>query len=691
MAKLHIQSIAGQLRLGTVRKALATLPNKLNETYDDTMNRIEQGQDTQQSELAMRLLMLLSRSHTILTLAEAQHALLAMELAEEEEFDPSDMYGPDILLATCGGLVILEDETSFLRFVHHTAETYFEANSERLFEDADFQLTSACLNYLSLENFASGLCETSDDLNARIASFCFYEYSVEFWGDHARNYPDHHDAVVAFLKHHKNVAAATQMLLFDHYHYNHVFLFDNLHATMGTVHLAAYFGLRGVLNTLLDGGHEPDSKDSWGRTPLSWAAERGHMDVVEELLRLGVDVDSEATLKGHEGRTPLSFAAQRGQADVVKLLLEKGANPSSRQQSERLKGSSRWKALRTTEGRRYYVDHLCRRTTWTDPRQRLPPKSEGRRVEDPTEDQQIPKEAAEMTLGSTPLHKAANSGCEPVVRLLLERDGVEVDCRDNQERTPLSRASESGHDTVVKLLLEQGADPNSHGSSLPPGWEIRRAINNNRLYFVDHVQRSTSWTDPRTFKRRKNYHWVSHGAMPIGYAAASGRETVVGILITEGADVDWEDHVGRTPLLYAARFGHLGIVQRLLSTEKVKVNRRDNWKCTPLDYAKRHRHSDVVIALEEAVARSDAIKELSRAKARAKTRAKTRLQTRRRCLRSYHERVKSFRRKPLRYRQIKWTRRMARRRLLRGRRNRFKKVDDAKGSEDGGPQPSLKT
>jgi hypothetical protein len=44
---------------------------------------------------------------------------------------------------------------------------------------------------------------------------------------------------------------------------------------MTGVHLTAYFGLGDVVMGLLKIGYDPDVKDSDGRTPLSWAAERG--------------------------------------------------------------------------------------------------------------------------------------------------------------------------------------------------------------------------------------------------------------------------------------------------------------------------------------------------------------------------------------------------------------------------------
>lgn len=47
--------------------------------------------------------------------------------------------------------------------------------------------------------------------------------------------------------------------------------------------------------------------------------------------------------------------------------------------------------------------------------------------------------------GRTPLWLAAESGHEQVVKLLVERDDVEADSKDKEGRTLLSLAAERGH------------------------------------------------------------------------------------------------------------------------------------------------------------------------------------------------------------------------------------------------------
>ena len=87
------------------------------------------------------------------------------------------------------------------------------------------------------------------------------------------------------------------------------------------LHLVAYFGVLEAANTLIRPGHSLDLKDSYSRTPLSWAAENGHEVVVKLLLEKGAELETKDII----GWTPLSRAARNGHEAVVKLLLEKGA------------------------------------------------------------------------------------------------------------------------------------------------------------------------------------------------------------------------------------------------------------------------------------------------------------------------------------------------------------------------------
>ncbi|KAJ5768882.1 hypothetical protein N7520_003441, partial [Penicillium odoratum] len=92
--------------------------------------------------------------------------------------------------------------------------------------------------------------------------------------------------------------------------------------------LAASYGLSSVVQRFLEHtGVEVNSTDAkFGRTPLSWAAFRGHGTVVSLLLDAKADIES----KDSNGQTALSLAAESGHDTVVSLLLDAKADIESK-------------------------------------------------------------------------------------------------------------------------------------------------------------------------------------------------------------------------------------------------------------------------------------------------------------------------------------------------------------------------
>lgn len=64
----------------------------------------------------------------------------------------------------------------------------------------------------------------------------------------------------------------------------------------------------------------------------------------------------------------------------------------------------------------------------------------------------------EETSGQTMLHLAAEKGHEGILRLLLERGGIDIDSRDSGGYTALHRAVQRGRMGIVQILLEHEAD-----------------------------------------------------------------------------------------------------------------------------------------------------------------------------------------------------------------------------------------
>jgi len=88
---------------------------------------------------------------------------------------------------------------------------------------------------------------------------------------------------------------------------------------------AAYEGNSAVVRRLIDEAVDLNVWDQRGRTALSLAAGRGHLEIVRLLLASGAWIDPHEDYDCYE--TPLIAAAENGHLPVVKALVAAGANP----------------------------------------------------------------------------------------------------------------------------------------------------------------------------------------------------------------------------------------------------------------------------------------------------------------------------------------------------------------------------
>ena len=80
------------------------------------------------------------------------------------------------------------------------------------------------------------------------------------------------------------------------------------------------------------------------------------------------------------------------------------------------------------------------------------------------------------------------------------------------------------------------------------------------------------------------------------YAARDGFTEIARLLIDRGADVNWIDGEGVTPLILASFKGHLELTQLLLD-HGADVTVSDQWNRTALDYALRRGETDPIAQL----------------------------------------------------------------------------------------------
>jgi hypothetical protein len=85
---------------------------------------------------------------------------------------------------------------------------------------------------------------------------------------------------------------------------------------------AARKGDAAKVKALLDRGVDVDTKFRYGATALSYASDKGHLEVVKLLLERKASVNVKDTFYG---ATPIIWAAEKGHAKIVEALLASGA------------------------------------------------------------------------------------------------------------------------------------------------------------------------------------------------------------------------------------------------------------------------------------------------------------------------------------------------------------------------------
>lgn len=388
--------------------------------------------------------------------------------------------------------------------------------------------------------------------------------------------------------------------------------------------------------------------DSQGARAIAWAVQIGRVDIFNELLKMGAELN----VRSHDGSTLLMLALRFGNEALVTILKEKGFKIDDEhihyvcQHLNDTKADLTWLL-------RWAVETSCLSLVVAlldnniDPNQPV----EGRLplcIAAKNGDKEIVKallgHGAKINLRDekdlTPLYIAAIYERMDVMRVLLENkddaNKIEVDLPSKEGHTPLMCVAEIGDLTIAGLLIASGANVNAvneYGVTpliqaagypnpamiaflLEHGAEIQRKTRRGKTALMKTVVhdkeenmkvllafQGESKVTPEDIKEcyqfaKKNNKLVALSVLSdlalkdkkLASAVKNKNFDEASRLINEGANINALDKVGNTPLMVAALDNEIEIARFLIS-KKADVNvqiKQNGMQWTALSVAARH-------------------------------------------------------------------------------------------------------
>lgn len=434
----------------------------LHMAYDNAMERIDQ-QRNNDRRWAQRVLSWVVQAVRPLRPQELQHALAVIEGNHSLEDDNFPVLSE--VIALCAGLVLINQESNTVQLVHYTTHEYFSQYNLDWVYAARNLVATTCTTYLLFDTFKGGFCRGPQQFYQRKKGYVLYEYATSNWGYHVRMSSLQNDALILkFLKSEGHVSSCAQALIIRTKQSHGFYGWPQ---SIPGIHLAAYCGLSKAIKALVADNSDINCVDSYGQTPLCWAARGGQLAAARLLLDQGADpklgIQSTDTLRASYAGppTPIGWAARVGNAEIVELLLTNNANPDPD-----IAGgySALWTAVQAgnSEVVRLLLEHNANPDLG---RHDFSPLWWATQATDIVTTRLLLKHGANPDLrpadGSSPLWWAARNPKEEMVRLLLQYHADPNLCHSDGS-SPLWWAARENNFAVVKLLLEHHANPDLH-------------------------------------------------------------------------------------------------------------------------------------------------------------------------------------------------------------------------------------
>lgn len=538
-----------------VLQTLATLPSKLNETYDRILRNIPRARVPN----AIKILQLLAFAKRPLLFKEIIDAL-ATDPDSEPPFDPENrIVPPDAIAGYCSSLLRITAGNGGgpeMQLAHFSVQEYLLLDRlgnpyNGFFREvaASAAITQILLAYLWT---AAAVAQETVDSTTKLSDFPLARFAAQNWLDFARRSGEDQDDTFAWT---------SRIFMQDSFMRYWLSFYDPGVDGMGNdakapaLYYAALGGLHRSVRSLLDGGANPNAQGGRYGNALQATSLHGNVQTAKILVEYGADINAQAGLYDnalkaalHSGNVEmvgfllehgadadagfgdmglsLSAAALQGHIEIVKLLLDSGADVNAANS-----GHDNALIAACSRGNLEVVELLL----------------------------QYGADVNAHGRDSHALTIACSQGDVKLALRLLDC-GADIKAQNRSGRDALRAASEGGHIELVRLLLVRGSDINPIDSDQPSA--IQLAASEGHVKIVQLLLEYGADPDwiHKGFMRASGHR--SRNALQ--FAASAGHAEIVELLLDRGADINAEVGSTGSALQLATENGHSEIVKMLL-------------------------------------------------------------------------------------------------------------------------------
>jgi ankyrin repeat protein len=341
---------------------------------------------------------------------------------------------------------------------------------------------------------------------------------------------------------------------------------------------AARTGNASIVKTLLDRGADPNARENTnGETALMWAAEENHQEAATLLVAHGADINARSkaleyktdrfglegvlTILPRGNLTALMIAAREGSVAAAQALAEGGANldltdPDGTTALELAVINSHYDtaALLLEKGANPNIaDSAGMAALYAAVDMNTLTEIYGRPA----------RKTADRLTALELIRKLLEHGANPNGQLrtpALQRAHTPGDRNLGEGATPLMRAARNGDAAGIRLLLEYGADPSlaqkNHITALMLAAGLGRGLG---TFADEYASEKEQFEAVKVLlARHVDVNAANDAGQTALHFAALSMDSVVELLVMNGANLEARDKQGRTPLDMASGKGGPG-------------------------------------------------------------------------------------------------------------------------------------